>query len=196
MGAGKTLEQIIGVMEQKRLGLIRKPVICVKNHLLEQFRDEFLWAYPQARVMCADSDDLKGDGRRNFIARAAAENPDAIIMTQRGFETIPLTREGHEAYLAYMKEMFQVHAEADTESVKDQVTMLTEFEEQLRAYFDPDARADIAEQDDQERFGTGKKKAKKRVEQDPLLCWEELGADYIVGNYLCHDQLMTTLFPV
>ena len=48
MGLGKTLEQIIGVMEQKRLGLIRKPVFVVKNHLLEQFRDEFLWAYPQA----------------------------------------------------------------------------------------------------------------------------------------------------
>ena len=55
MGAGKTLEQIIGVMEQKRLGLIRKPVICVKNHLLDQFRDEFLWAYPQARILCADT---------------------------------------------------------------------------------------------------------------------------------------------
>ena len=115
MGAGKTLEQIIGVMEQKRLGLIRKPVICVKNHLLDQFRDEFLWAYPQARIMCADTDDLAGDGRRQFIARCAAENPDAIIMTRGAFESIPLTPEGHEAYLDYMKQMFAVHAEAVTE---------------------------------------------------------------------------------
>ena len=180
MGLGKTLEQIIGVMEQKRLGLIRKPVFVVKNHLLEQFRDEFLWAYPQAQIMCADSDDLKGDGRRKFIARAAAENPDAIIMTQRGFETIPLTREGHEAYLAYMKEMFQVQVEADTESVKDQVTMLTEFEEKLRAYFDPDADPDRDEDDDQERRGRPKKKSKRRIEQDPGMCWEQLGADYLV----------------
>ena len=131
--------------------------------------------------MCADSDDLKGDGRRNFIARGAAENPDAIIMTQRGFETIPLTREGHEAYLAYMKEMFQVQAEADTDSVKDQVTMLTEFEEKLRAYFDPDADPARDEDDDQEQRGRAKKKkAKRRIEQDPGLCWEQLGADYIV----------------
>ena len=96
MGAGKTLEQIIGVMEQRRLGLIRKPVICVKNHLLDQFRDEFLWAYPQARILCADTPDLEGDGRRQFIARCAAENPDAIIMTRGAFEAIPLTPEGHE----------------------------------------------------------------------------------------------------
>ena len=75
MGAGKTLEQIIGVMEQKRLGLIRKPVICVKNHLLDQFRDEFLWAYPQARILCADTDDLDGEGRRQFIARCASREP-------------------------------------------------------------------------------------------------------------------------
>src|SRR5690606_26416566 len=36
MGAGKTLEQIIGMMELRRLGLINKPVMCVKNHMLEQ----------------------------------------------------------------------------------------------------------------------------------------------------------------
>ena len=138
MGAGKTLEQIIGVMEQKRLGLIRKPVICVKNHLLDQFRDEFLWAYPQARILCADTPDLEGEGRRQFIARCAAENPDAIIMTRGAFESIPLTPEGHEAYLDYMKQMFTVHAEAVTDSVKDEETLLAEFEEKLRAYFDPD----------------------------------------------------------
>ena len=138
MGAGKTLEQIIGVMEQKRLGLIRKPVICVKNHLLDQFRDEFLWAYPQARILCADTYDLEGEGRRQFIARCAAENPDAIIMTRGAFESIPLTPEGHEAYLDYMKQMFAVHAEAVTESVKDEETLLAEFEQRLRAYFDPD----------------------------------------------------------
>ena len=138
MGAGKTLEQIIGVMEQKRLGLIRKPVICVKNHLLDQFRDEFLWAYPQARILCADTSDLAGEGRRQFIARCGAENPDAIIMTRGAFESIPLTPEGHEAYLDYMKQMFSVHAEAVTDSVKDEETLLAEFEERLRAYFDPD----------------------------------------------------------
>jgi len=174
MGAGKTLEQIIGVMEQKRLGLIRKPVICVKNHLLDQFRDEFLWAYPQARVMCADSDDLAGEGRRQFIARCASENPDAIIMTRGAFESIPLTPEGHEAYLDYMKQMFAVHAEAVADTVKDEETLLAEFEQRLRAYFDPDAQEDEEEEDEPDR-----KRGKRKVEQDPAVCWEQMGIDYI-----------------
>jgi N12 class adenine-specific DNA methylase/superfamily I DNA/RNA helicase len=172
MGAGKTLEQIIGVMEQKRLALIRKPVICVKNHLLDQFRDEFLWAYPQARVLCAGTDDLQGEGRRQFIARCAAENPDAIIMTRGAFESIPLTPEGHEAYLGYMKAMFSVHAEAVTDSVKDEETLLAEFEQRLRAYFDPDAQQD--EEDEPDR-----KRGKRKIEQDPAVCWEQMGIDYI-----------------
>ena len=174
MGAGKTLEQIIGVMEQKRLGLIRKPVICVKNHLLDQFRDEFLWAYPQARILCAGTDDLDGEGRRQFIARCAAENPDAIIMTRGAFESIPLTPEGHEAYLDYMKQMFAVHAEAVTNTVKDEETLLAEFEQRLRAYFDPDAQ-----QDDEEEGEPDRKRGKRKVEQDPAVCWEQMGADYI-----------------
>ena len=181
MGLGKTLEQIIGVMEQKRLGLIRKPVFVVKNHLLEQFADEFLWAYPQAQVMCADSPDLAGDGRRQFVARAAAENPDAIIMTQRGFETIPLTPAGHQAYLDYMEDMYQVHAESETDSVKDQETMLEEFSQRLRAYFDPEYAKGEDEEEKTAAEG-GKRKAKKRVEQDPAMCWEHIGADYIVTD--------------
>ncbi|MDQ2875672.1 MAG: hypothetical protein M3Y33_13120, partial [Actinomycetota bacterium] len=175
MGAGKTLEQIIGVMEQKRLGLIRKPVICVKNHLLDQFREEFLWAYPQARILCADTEDLAGEGRRQFIARCAAENPDAIIMTRSAFESIPLTAEGHEAYLDYMKQMFAVHADAVTDSVKDEETLLAEFEERLRAYFDPDYQKDDDEDEDEQ----GRKRPKRKVEQDPAMCWEQMGVDYV-----------------
>ena len=180
MGAGKTLEQIIGVMEQKRLGLIRKPVICVKNHLLDQFRDEFLWAYPQARILCADTPDLEGEGRRQFIARCAAENPDAIIMTRGAFEAIPLTPEGHEAYLDYMKQMFTVHAEAVTDSVKDEETLLSEFEQKLREYFDPDAQEDEDEEQDE---GPGRKRRKRKIEQDPAMCWEQMGI-----NYVCVDE--------
>jgi N12 class adenine-specific DNA methylase len=163
-------------MEQRRLGLIRKPVICVKNHLLDQFRDEFLWAYPQARVLCADTDALEGDGRRQFIARCAAESPDAIIMTRGAFEAIPLTREGHEAYLDYMKQMFTVHAASVADSVADQETLLAEFEQKLRDYFDPGAQEDDDKEQHEEQ---GRARRKRKVEQDPGMCWEQMGIDYI-----------------
>jgi N12 class adenine-specific DNA methylase/predicted ABC-type ATPase len=185
MGAGKTLELIIGVMEQKRLGLIRKPVLCIKNHLLEQFETEFMWAYPQARIMCADTSTLSGDGRRQFIAACAAQNPDAIIMTRGAFEAIPLTPAGHEAYLDYMKDIFTVHAAAVTSSVADEETMLAEFEQKLREYFDPEARRAKEEEQERKRVERGeppspeKKAGKYKIEQDPSMCWEHTGADYL-----------------
>ena len=42
VGAGKTAEMAIGVMELRRLGLVNKPAIVVPNHMLRQFSSEFL----------------------------------------------------------------------------------------------------------------------------------------------------------
>jgi N12 class adenine-specific DNA methylase len=179
MGAGKTLEMIIGLMEQRRLGLIRKPVIVVKNSLLEQFRDEFIWAYPRARILCADTSDLAGDGRRAFIARCAAETPDAIIMTRGAYQSIPLTAEGYEAYITHIKGIFEAYVEAVSDSVKDQATMLAEFEERLRSYFDPDYQDDEEDEDEEEGEAARPKERKRKIEQDPAMCWEHLGVDYI-----------------
>ena len=53
VGAGKTAEMIMGVIELRRLGLIRKPAVVVPNHMLEQFAREWLQLYPQARVLVA-----------------------------------------------------------------------------------------------------------------------------------------------
>ena len=64
VGAGKTAEMIIGVTELRRLGLVRKPAIVVPNHMLDQFAREWLQLYPQARVLVARRDDLRGDRRR------------------------------------------------------------------------------------------------------------------------------------
>jgi N12 class adenine-specific DNA methylase len=45
----------MGVWELRRLGLITKPAIALPNHLVGQFRNEFLQLYPQAvrRLVCA-----------------------------------------------------------------------------------------------------------------------------------------------
>lgn len=181
MGLGKTLVQIIGTMEQKRLGLIRKPVFVVKNNLLEQFRNEFIWAYPQARVLCADSPDLAGDGRRHFLARAAAETPDAIIMTQRGFEAIPLTPQGHRDYIAFMEDQYRAALDAKDTSVKDRETSMTELSEYLSAYFDPKYINAKKEADDA-RDGVTRQRSKSRVDQDPAVSWEHMGADAILAD--------------
>ena len=91
VGAGKTAEMTMGAMELRRLGLVRKPAIIVPNHMLEQFSREFLQLYPQARILVTQREDLQADRRRQFIARCATGDWDAVIMSRSGFERIPMS---------------------------------------------------------------------------------------------------------
>lgn len=70
-------------MELRRLGMARKPAIVVPDHMLNQFAREWLQLYPQAQILAASSADLAGDKSRQFVARAAANDWDAVIMTRR-----------------------------------------------------------------------------------------------------------------
>ncbi|MER8103280.1 UvrD-helicase domain-containing protein [Kitasatospora sp. NPDC094016] len=99
VGAGKTAEMAMGVMELRRLGLASKPVIVVPGHMLQQFHDEFLELYPDAKLLAAGSDDLTGRKRREFIARVATTDADAVILTQRAFESIDMRPEPQLAYI-------------------------------------------------------------------------------------------------
>ena len=93
VGAGKTFEMIAGGMEQRRLGLISKPMYVVPNHMLEQFSNEFLEFYPLANIMVADDENFHTDRRRAFIAAATLNAPDAIIITHSAFERIGVKAE-------------------------------------------------------------------------------------------------------
>ncbi|MFF0991264.1 hypothetical protein [Kocuria nitroreducens] len=50
------MEMAIGAMELRRLGMARKPVIVVPNHMLDQFCREWLQLYPQAQILAASSE--------------------------------------------------------------------------------------------------------------------------------------------
>ena len=41
VGAGKTAEMVMGVMELRRLGMVNKPAVVIPNHMLEQFAREW-----------------------------------------------------------------------------------------------------------------------------------------------------------
>ena len=95
VGAGKTFTMIGAGMEQKRLGLIRRPMFVVPNHMLEQFAREFLQAYPAAQILVADKDSMTRDKRRAFPGKTigaslgAHRRSPAVAMkpagrTQRG----------------------------------------------------------------------------------------------------------------
>lgn len=85
VGAGKTIEMIASGMEMKRLGLIAKPLYVVPNHMLEQFSSEFVDLYPLANIMVADETNFHTSNRRRFMAQAAMNNPDAVIITHSSY---------------------------------------------------------------------------------------------------------------
>lgn len=90
VGAGKTLTMICAGMEQRRMGLAKKPCFVVPNHMLEQFAAEFLRAYPGARVLMASKDDLAKEKRQVLLSRIATGDWDAVLITHSSLERIPL----------------------------------------------------------------------------------------------------------
>lgn len=168
VGAGKTAEMVIGAMELRRLGMARKPVIVVPNHMLDQFSREWLQLYPQAQILAASSEDLAGDKRRVFVARAAASDWDGIIMTRTAFERIELSEESKAAYdLAEMgRQRDELEAAneraaasgADTMSIKRMEARLQAREEKL--------------------------KAKSDRATDPGITFEQTGIDYLLVDEL------------
>ncbi|AFN39138.1 DarB-like antirestriction [Burkholderia phage BcepMigl] len=93
VGAGKTFTMIATGMEERRLGLSNKPMYAVPNHMLAQFAREFLELYPAANIMVADEQNFHTHNRRRFVAQAALNNPDAIIITHSAFGRIGMSDE-------------------------------------------------------------------------------------------------------
>lgn len=91
VGAGKTFAAVAAGAEGKRLGLLKKPLFAVPNHMLEQFSREYLQLYPGADIIVADKENFQGDTRRRFVARVAAENWDAVVMTHSSFELVSMS---------------------------------------------------------------------------------------------------------
>lgn len=89
VGAGKTLATICSIMEQKRMGLVNKPLIAVPNHLIAQWEKEFYQAYPNANLLVATKDDLEKNNREQFFSKIATNSYDAVIMTHSQFKLLP-----------------------------------------------------------------------------------------------------------
>ncbi|WP_449279238.1 helicase [Leucobacter sp. GX0328] len=166
VGAGKTAEMVLGVMELKRLGMAQKPAIIVPNQMLEQFTREFKQIYPRAKVLSAGSGDIatsgSRDGRALFAARARTGDWDAVILTHAAFGKIGLG-ESRAAYATQRLEELQlVHQQKlasslSERSVKKLETELARQEEKLQEMLD--------------------------LKHDEGVYWEDTGIDY-----LCVDE--------
>lgn len=99
VGAGKTAEMVMGVMELRRLGLAHKPAVVVPNHMLEQFTREWQQLYPQAKLLAAYPDDVTAQRRRRFVGRVATNDWDAVVMTRTTFQRLSLSPANQAAYI-------------------------------------------------------------------------------------------------
>jgi N12 class adenine-specific DNA methylase/SAM-dependent methyltransferase len=116
VGAGKTAEMVIGAHELRRLGITEKPAVVVPNHMLGQFAREWLQLYPMAKILAAGTEDLTKNNRRRFVARAAANSWDAIIMTRSAFERLRVSVEVEKAYLE--RELAEIRAALDEQKAR------------------------------------------------------------------------------
>ncbi len=92
VGAGKTFEIVAAAMESKRLGLAKKSLVVVPNHLTEQWGADFLRLYPGANVLVATKKDFEPANRKKFCSRIATGDYDAVVIGHSQFEKIPLHR--------------------------------------------------------------------------------------------------------
>lgn len=158
VGAGKTAEMVMGAMEMRRMGLVSKPVVVVPNHMLEQVGREWLQIYPQARILAASSQDLTADKRRMFIARAAANEWDAVILTQGAFAKIPLRAETQASYV--QGQVDRVRAVLQ-EAKGDERMSVKRVERKLLAL-------------------ENKIKSRTDLGRDTGICFEDTGIDYVI----------------
>ena len=159
VGAGKTACMVMSVMEKQRLGLVKKPVVVVPNHMLEQFAREWQQLYPQARVLAASKDDLSRERRREFVARCATNHWDAVIMTRSAFERVPVSQATEKAYLEVEvtrldEELSQARERGQSLTLKRMEALKVRRQERLTALLDST--------------------------KDPGITFEQLGVDHLV----------------
>jgi len=163
VGLGKTLTAILSAMEAIRLGFANKAMFVVPNHLTEQWREHFIAAYPNAKVLCAGKDDLSKHNRLHFMSRIATRGWDAVIVPQSSFKLLPVKPETMNEFI-----------EAELEELRD-------FLQQLKSSDDYDRRAMKEIQKAIKRF-EAKLADKSDMAKDSTdtITWEQLGIDLLV----------------
>ncbi|WP_181019991.1 DEAD/DEAH box helicase family protein [Nonomuraea typhae] len=172
VGAGKTIEMVASAAKLKQLGKASKPCVVVPNHMLEQVGREWLQVQPRARILAVGSDDFTKDRRREFVARCATGDWDAVIMTQSVFERIPLGVDAQRAYLSQEKERTRAWLERASEGDFDKRTI---------------KRMELALQRAEERL----KKTLDSI-KDAGLSFEETGIDYLLIDEAHHYKNLFT----
>ncbi len=96
VGAGKTFTAITGIMQRRRLGLSKKPMVVVPNHIIDAFKADFYALYPGANVLSVSGQQMSAKNRKQFFSRIATGDYDAIIIGHSHLKAIPNDQEATE----------------------------------------------------------------------------------------------------
>ncbi len=93
VGSGKTYTMAASIMKMRQLGLCKKVMVAVPNHLVQQWAGEWRKLYPNAKILVASKEDLEKDNRQKFVSKVALGDWDGIIIAQSSFAKIPISQE-------------------------------------------------------------------------------------------------------
>jgi N12 class adenine-specific DNA methylase len=161
VGAGKTWTMAAAVMELRRTGLAKKPMLVVPNHLVEQWGSAFLQLYPHAKLFVATRDHFANGNRQRAMARIATANYDAVIVSHRSFEFLPVSDKLFNRF------------------IDDQVQQLENAILEAKAESGDDRRIVKELEKAKKRLVAKLKKRADRESKDDALTFEELGVDQL-----------------
>ncbi len=170
VGSGKTWTSVAAIQEARYMGLCKKAMICVPNHLVEQWASEYLQLYPAANILVVNKSDFEKSKRRTFCARIATGDYDAVILGHSQLEKIPMSDEWQREYMQKEIDTLTFHIQ-ESRGKFYTIKQLEKIKANLKAR--------LSELDNMRR--------------DDVLSFEELGIDQL---YIDEADLFKNLFYV
>lgn len=170
VGAGKTLVMQSAIMEMRRMGIAKKPMIVALKSTVSQIAREFKEAYPTARVLAPSEKDFSTENRKKFFANISLNDYDCIIVSHEQYCKIPHSEE----------------AEGDV--VNEQLAQLDAMIEYLYGTGDKSQLTKRQIKSLEKRRQNLHAKLEKRLDRstDREFCFENMGIDYLFVDE-CHQ---------
>ena len=170
VGAGKTLVMQSAIMEMRRMGIAKKPMIVALKSTVPQIAREFKEAYPTARVLAPSEKDFSTENCKKFFANISLNDYDCIIVSHEQYCKIPHSEE----------------AEGDV--VNEQLAQLDAMIEYLYGTGDKSQLTKRQIKSLEKRRQNLHAKLEKRLDRstDREFCFENMGIDYLFVDE-CHQ---------
>ena len=175
VGAGKTAIAIVAEKQKQQLGMIKKSMIVVPNHLVTHWTDEIMRIYPDANVIAPEITDMRKDKRKELMGQMVTGDWDFIVMPMSQFNLIPLSAE--QQHKKFEKKMAEEHRRL--QRVEEKVA--ESHEQGGERYNDYRQHKSVKriEKAMKKHAEDLKRQLSKNVEED-LVTWDQLGVDSLV----------------